>query len=97
LILLSAELRPAALQILVEHVAVDHPKAWRLEAAQRAGSAFSSERGMMNAEKEAIPLAEIFNFHDGGHDKRPAAARGAMSLGMESEGREDRETKRRKD
>jgi hypothetical protein len=75
LILLSAELRPAALQILVEHVAVDHLKAWRLEAAQRAGSAFSSERGMMNAEKEAIPLAEIFNFHDGGHGSGEAAVK----------------------
>ncbi len=35
----------------------------------------------MNAEKEVMTLAEIFDFNDGGHDKRPAASRGAMSLG----------------
>jgi hypothetical protein len=34
---------------------------------QGAGSAFSSERGMMNAEKEVMTLAEIFDFDDGGH------------------------------
>jgi hypothetical protein len=36
---------------------------------QGAGSAFSSERGMMNAEKEVMTLAEIFDFNDGGHDE----------------------------
>jgi hypothetical protein len=30
---------------------------------------------MMNAEKEAIPLAEIFNFHDGGHGSGEAAVK----------------------
>jgi hypothetical protein len=42
-VLLATELGPAALQVFIKHVAVDHP--------------------------EAIPLAEIFNFDDGGHWK----------------------------
>ena len=46
---LAKELGPAALQILVEHVAVDHP--------------------------EAIPLAEIFDFNDGGHGSGEAAVK----------------------
>ncbi len=42
---------------------------------QRAGSAFSSERGMMNAEKEVMTLAEIFDFDDGGHGSGEAAVK----------------------
>ena len=58
-VFLATKLGPAALQILVKHVGVDHPEAWRLEAVQGALGLGHGARWESRQESVSVDLRSV--------------------------------------